>query len=73
MKNYPTLCLSFWYKEENHQILNRMNCLINNAIGTNLKKGRKVEVISRYIRMKYRVTIDNFSMARRMQKLKLNY
>jgi hypothetical protein len=50
-----------------------MNCLINNAIDSNLKKGRKIEVIKRYIRMKYSVRIDNFSMARRMQMLNLNY
>ncbi len=50
-----------------------MNCLINNTIDSYLKKGRKVEVVKRYIRMKYRVQIDNVSMAKRMETLNLAY
>ena len=50
-----------------------MNCLINNAIDFNLKKGRKIEVINRYRRMKYRVQIDNFSIMKRMQSLNVQY
>lgn len=50
-----------------------MNCLINNTIDSYLRKGRKVEVVKRYIRMKYRVQIDNVSIAKRMQTLNLAY
>lgn len=50
-----------------------MNCLINNTIDSYLRKGRKVEVVKRYIRMKYRVHIDNMSMTKRMQMLNLEY
>lgn len=50
-----------------------MNCLINNTIDSYLRKGRKVEVVKRYIRMKYRVHIDSISMTRRMQVLNLEY
>jgi len=50
-----------------------MNCLINDAIDFNLKRGRKIEVIHRYLRLKYRVQIDNFSIAKRMQALNIQY
>ena len=53
--------------------LNAMNCLINNAIDFNLRKGRKIEVIHRYLRLKYRVKIDNFSIAKRMKALNIQY
>lgn len=50
-----------------------MNCLINNTIDSYLRKGRKVEVVKRYIRMKYRVHIDSISMTKRVQMLNLEY
>lgn len=52
-----------------------MNCVINNSIVDNLRKGKKLEVIRRYIEMKYRVSIDAESLKERirMMNLKLNF
>lgn len=52
-----------------------MNCVINNSIVDNLKKGKKPEVIRRYIKMKYRISIDLQSMKERIKMLspKLEY
>ena len=46
-----------------------MNCLIDNALMTNLKKGKKLDVIRRYIRMKYRISIDHAAMLKRIKYL----
>lgn len=52
-----------------------MNCVINNSITDHLKKGKKLEVIRRYIEMKYRVSIDLESLRERikMMNLKLDF
>jgi len=50
-----------------------MNCLINNTIYSHLRKGRKLEVISRYVKMKYRVNIDKVSIQKRLLLLDLDY
>lgn len=50
-----------------------MNCVINNVIDTYLRKGKKIEVIRRYIRMKYRIYIDLTSIKERIKLLKMNY
>lgn len=52
-----------------------MNCVINNSITDHLKKGTKLEVIRRYIEMKYRVSIDLESLKERIRvmNLKLNF
>ena len=46
-----------------------MNCVINNSIIDNLKKGKKLEVIRRYIEMKYRINIDLQAMKERVKRL----
>lgn len=52
-----------------------MNCVINNSIVDSIKKGRKLEVIRRYIQMKYQTSIDMRSLRERIKSLnlKLNY
>ena len=47
-----------------------MTCLINNVIDFSLQKGKRLEVIKRYIQIKYRVNIDNLSIKKRMTLLK---
>lgn len=52
-----------------------MNCVINNSITDNLKKGKKLEVIRRYIQMKYGINIDAPSLQERIKSMniKLDY
>ena len=52
-----------------------MNCVINNSITDNLKKGKKLDVIRRYIQMKYGISIDALALQERIKsmKLKLDY
>lgn len=49
-----------------------MNCLINDTIRRYKNKGRKVEVIARYLQMKYRVAIDAAVLKKRMSTLEVN-
>ena len=49
-----------------------MNCLINKTIYSHLRNGRKLEVIARYVRMKYRVNIDEVSIQNRLQQFDLS-
>jgi hypothetical protein len=44
--------------------------IINKIIETYTKRGKRLEVIRRYIRMKYRINIDMQSMKRRLIDLK---
>lgn len=48
-----------------------MNCVINNSIADNVKKGRKLEVIRRYLQLKYRTSIDMQSLKERIKLLNL--
>lgn len=50
-----------------------MNCLINKTIHSHLTTGRKLDVITRYVKMKYRVNIDKASIQKRLQLLDLDY
>jgi len=50
-----------------------MNCLINKTIYSHLSKGRKLEVIVRYVKIKHRVNIDKSSIQKRLQMLNLEY
>ncbi len=49
-----------------------MNCLINNSLSYSLKKGKRTEVIRRYIRMKYRINMDLRSLKERIKHLANN-
>ena len=48
-----------------------MNCLIDNALKQYVSKGKKPDVIRRYIRLKYRITIDRAVMLERIKALKI--
>ncbi len=51
-----------------------MNCLIDKAIQKAARKRHKVEVIRRYIRMKYRIQLDTEVLESRLkqnQKLRM--
>jgi hypothetical protein len=48
-----------------------MNCVINNSIVDNIKKGRTLEVIRRYIQMKYRTSMDMRALKERVKLLNL--
>ncbi|MFA0961689.1 hypothetical protein AB9P05_07770 [Roseivirga sp. BDSF3-8] len=50
-----------------------MNCLINKAIEKYSRQGRRADVIHRYIRMKYRISIDQESIKARLRGLSMNY
>ncbi len=50
-----------------------MNCLINQTIDRYAKSGRKLEVIARYIRLKYRVKIESSALSKRLEMLNINY
>lgn len=47
-----------------------MDCLINQTIDQHAKRGRKLEVIGRYIRLKYHVHIENSALIKRLELLK---
>lgn len=51
-----------------------MNCVINNSISDNLRKGQKLDVIRQYIETKYNVNIDLETLKERIRlmNLKLN-
>lgn len=42
-----------------------MNCVIDSLINIQLKKGRKIEVLKRYLQIKYRIKIDEMSLRKR--------
>jgi hypothetical protein len=48
-----------------------MNCVINNSIVDNIEKGRRLEVIRRYIQMKYRTSMDMRALKERVKMLNL--
>ena len=51
-----------------------MDCLIDNVITRwYIKKGKKVEVIRRYIRMRYGIMMDVQSIQKRITKLTPDY
>lgn len=50
-----------------------MNDIINNAIDFYVRQGRKIEVIRRYIRLKYRVSIDRSAFYQRVKSMHLEY
>ncbi len=43
-----------------------MNCIINQTIDKYLKKGKKSDVILRYIQIKHRIKIEHAVLTRRM-------
>lgn len=46
-----------------------MDCLINQTINLHSKRGRRLEVIARYIRLKYHVHIDSSALMKRVEVL----
>ena len=50
-----------------------MNDIINNAIDFYVRQGRKIEVVRRYVRLKYRVNIDKNAFQERVKHLRLEY
>ncbi len=50
-----------------------MNCLINQTIDRYARSGRKLEVIARYIRLKYHVHIESSALTKRLELLNTNY
>ena len=49
-----------------------MNCLINETIDRYLRRGRRVEVIARYLSMRYRVSIEASALTKRMQLINIS-
>lgn len=49
-----------------------MNCLIDKTIDRYHARGKKMEVIKRYIRMKYRISIDTAVLKARLEQIKPN-
>jgi hypothetical protein len=50
-----------------------MNCVINETVKSALEKGKKLDVIARYIRLKYHIQIDIASIRQRVNLVKMNY
>lgn len=50
-----------------------MKCAINDTIDSSLKKGKKSEVIRRYIKMKYRISIDAIAFRERVRSIHYNF
>jgi len=50
-----------------------MKCTINDTIDTSLKKGKKMEVIRRYIKMKYHISIDPIAFRERVRTIRYNF
>ena len=50
-----------------------MNCVINDVIDNFLRKGKKIAVIRRFIRLKYRIYIDSAALKERIKSLNLEY
>ncbi len=50
-----------------------MNCLIDNALQRYLKKGKPIDVIRRYMRLKYHINIDIESLKNRIRRNKIQY
>ncbi len=48
-----------------------MNCLIDQAIDENIRRGQTLEAIKTYIKDRYHVTIDMSLIKRRIQALKV--
>ncbi len=46
-----------------------MECIIDQTIRYYTKKGKRVEAIRRYLRMKYRITMDVESLKRRVESV----
>lgn len=46
-----------------------MKCLIDKSVAYSLKKGKKAEVIRRYIRMKYRINMDLQTIKMRIRQM----
>ena len=50
-----------------------MNCLIDNVLSRYLKKGKRIDVIRRYMRLKYHINIDVESLKNRIRSNKMQY
>lgn len=46
-----------------------MKCLIDKSVAYSLRKGKKAEVIRRYIRMKYRIHVDLQTIRERIRQM----
>jgi hypothetical protein len=46
-----------------------MNCLIDASLKTSLERGKPLEVIKRYIWLRYRINVDLESLSRRLKSL----
>jgi len=42
-----------------------MNCVINSLINHQLQKGRNINVLKRYLAMRYRIKIDELALQKR--------
>lgn len=43
-----------------------MKCIIDETVDTAVRKNKKVDVIARYLRMKYRLNIDTIALKQRV-------
>ncbi len=50
-----------------------MNCLIDNVLKRYLNKGKRIDVIKRYIKLKYHINIDLESIQKRIQSNSMKY
>ncbi len=47
-----------------------MKCIIDETVDTAVRKNKRVDVIARYLRMKYHLRIDTLSLMHRIEVLK---
>ena len=50
-----------------------MNCVIDNVISMYLPKGKKLDVIKRYLQMRYRIHMDMASLKERIRAKRMNF
>lgn len=48
-----------------------MYCIIDNVINEYYRQGRRLDVIRRYIRMKYRINMEQSVLSKRVNELKV--
>lgn len=46
-----------------------MNCVIDTLINHQLKKGRKIDVLKRYLQMRYHIKIDDLALRKRANEV----
>lgn len=47
-------------------------CIVDNVLASTLKKGKRLDIVRRYLRMKYHVHLDAAAIQSRLKSLKID-